>query len=1227
MNRFNSSPTRQASPRNPRIFRLFRLATALLLALITQTVTSADKVVLQLKWEHEFQFAGYYAALWQGYYANEGLDVEIRPASTADGRLLNPAEELNAGRADFAIGALDILINKDQGQDLVVLAPIFQRSPNSIFALPGTRLGSVVDLSKLRIATPANDFTRTEVMALFRARGIDPAEARFVDAPPTVGTLIDDVADAIATYSISARTDALERGIELQELSPTRYGLDFYGDTLYTHSRLQQRDPALVERFLRASLKGWQYALENRQQVASKISRTLTRNIFSYKDQEAYNQAFAGIIDEYMAYPYLEVGHNNPMRWTHMVKELRAVGVINTPWEVDSLFPSRERRSHTELITSATVLVMTLVVATGFYLLRRQRRAWLSYALILGGVLLTEITLEDYWRRIQQQKLRLDATEQINAISARLVGSINNTLSLIRGLAAHISINPDIQQPEFERYARAVLRQEPLLINLAAAPDMVIKLIHPLAGNAKALGLDYRLHDEQRTAAERARSSGQMVIAGPVNMVQGGIAFIGRTAVFTEAEDGSPQFWGIVSAPLDANALYQASGLLDPEMDIDIAIRGKDGLGSDGEVFYGEESLFSDALAVQTSIAVGDGAWLLAAKPKHGWGTNRTDVWALRGGSLTLASLLLFIALYRSRQLSNERRYQRALQESENLLQEVGELALIGGFRLNANKAITFWSPPCAQALGIELSNRHLGLQDILDVFDPQQAATLIDKIDGALAGKAFDIELFYTTAENSKRWLRTIGTPAPSNLGPNRYDMIGAIQDITERKQFTDVIQQQATYDLLTGLPNRFLFNNRLAKSIAKAKRDQRKLAVLFIDLDNFKPVNDNLGHQAGDQLLQEVGRRVKSSVRESDTVARYSGDEFTVIIQDIEDASVPLACAKQIIQSLNQPYELGANQVFCSASIGISVFPDDGDNAEELVSNADQAMYEVKKSGRNGWHYFTQAMQAQSEKRHKLHTQLATALSEKRLQVYYQPIVSLTDNRVAKCEALVRWFENGEQIPTSEFVGLAEETGLINEIDRFVLTSASRYLTELARTHGHRVGLSINVSPRVFSAKDNSLQLWLSLVTQAAQSLAVTVEITERLLIEDSERALEVLARLKAIGVTIAIDDFGTGYSSLSYLTKFPIDIIKIDRSFVSKLGQNNTASTLTDAIISLSQKLSLQVVAEGVETEEQLTHLQMRGCNFAQGYFLAKPESDLDFAERLEYEKRPESTSETL
>lgn len=1183
------------------------------LMLFAQVAHGNDKVVLQLKWEHEFQFAGYYAALWQGYYDEAGLDVEIRPASGPDGALKAPVKELVSGEADFAIGALDILVHRDRGEDLVVLAPIFQRSPHSVFALPGTDLNSVEDLAKLTIATPFNDFTRAEVQALFHSKHINQSTTRFVGDPPTISTLLQNKAEAIATYSISAQYEARERGISLLELSPSEFGLDFYGDTLFTHQRVIDADPEKVERFVRASLKGWEYALTHKEEIAERISSELPRYLFNYQDFKEYNLAFAEVIDTYMAYPYTEIGHNNNLRWERMVSNLRAIGMIKKEMDVDDFIFD----IHSAQVLNGSRLKTLMLIGLGlllicsFYYGRRLKYVWLLYLMALGVIYVAEQSVEAQLERDHFKDLEVDALRQLNAVAANMSGIVNRNLAYVSGMSAHVAVNPDIDQAQFARYSEAIFRQKPLLINLAAAPDMVIEMVYPLKGNTRALGLDYRTQSEQMDLVMRVRNSGRLAVAGPVELVQGGLAFIARAGVKSVDTLGQEYFWGILSAPFLASDLYRKAGLFEPDISVDIAIRGRDGLGRNGETFYGDDVLFDDSRSLKSTIRVGDGTWQFAAQPKEGWEYNRQGVFLLRGFTISLALLLYLFLLWQRRQIDAQRQYEQKIQDNEGLLREMSKVALINGWKIPAGESRLFWSSHTSSILGISEREQGWSIESVLELFDGHQANRLrLALLDAMEQGHSFDIELSREIAENHNSWIRWIGNA--EKFGKDQYEVTGAVQDITERKKFNEVVERQANYDLLTGLPNRSYFYENLKWSVAVAQRSNSQLAVLFIDLDKFKPVNDNYGHVAGDKLLQSVAQRIRNGLRESDFVARISGDEFTVVLRHISGEYAPIDVAQKLLVEIRKPYVIMDRQIYCGASIGISVFPEDGIAADDLISKADYAMYEVKRSGRNGCQYFTHAMQERSEHRHNLYTRLQHAIADQQLYVVYQPIVDLRSGHITKCEALVRWRDaDGRDIPPSEFIALAEETSLVNEIDLFVLAEAGQFIHRLEQESGQRIALSVNVSPRVFASTELALKSWMDLAIDTASRVDLTIEITERMLIEGPDKAQCVLNTLKDSGATIAIDDFGTGYSSLSYLTRLPIDFIKIDRSFVQQVEENKSTRMLVDTIISLAKNLDLQLIGEGVETTGNLEMLRYKGCDFAQGYLLGRPMKGEQFA----------------
>jgi diguanylate cyclase (GGDEF)-like protein/PAS domain S-box-containing protein len=432
-------------------------------------------------------------------------------------------------------------------------------------------------------------------------------------------------------------------------------------------------------------------------------------------------------------------------------------------------------------------------------------------------------------------------------------------------------------------------------------------------------------------------------------------------------------------------------------------------------------------------------------------------------------------------------------------------------------------------------------------------------------------------------------------------------VDDITERKLSEDIIWKQANYDALTGLPNRNMFHDRLAQEMLKADRDKRPLALLLIDLDQFKKVNDTLGHDTGDLLLQEAGRRISDCVRHSDTVARLGGDEFTIILNELHDNSHIEDVAQKIIRKLEDAFQLGDEVVHISGSTGITLYPNDASDIDSLLKNADQAMYAAKKNGRNCFCYFTQSLQDIAQSRRRLVNELRNAQNNKQFEVYYQPIIDLKTDRIAKAEALLRWHhhEHGFISPL-EFIPLAEETGLIDKIGDWVFRQSTEKAKLWSDQYSNQFQISVNLSPMQFKL-DNHLLItewdnYLQEIELPGQN--VVVEITEGLLLNAESGVIDKLHWLRDAGIQVAIDDFGTGYSSLSYLKIFDIDYLKIDKSFVNNLENNANDITLVDAIILMAHTLGLKVIAEGVETVEQKKILTDAGCDFAQGYLFSKP-----------------------
>jgi diguanylate cyclase (GGDEF)-like protein len=435
---------------------------------------------------------------------------------------------------------------------------------------------------------------------------------------------------------------------------------------------------------------------------------------------------------------------------------------------------------------------------------------------------------------------------------------------------------------------------------------------------------------------------------------------------------------------------------------------------------------------------------------------------------------------------------------------------------------------------------------------------------------------------------------------------IIAAIsRDIRARLAIEEKVAYLAQFDALTGLPNRNLFQDRLVQAMALAKRNEWPMAVLFIDLDRFKLVNDTLGHTAGDQLLKQAAERLRTCIRSSDTVGRLGGDEFAAILSELSIPSDAGLVAQKIIDLLRQPFDLDGKETYVSASIGITLYPADSDSAEALIMSADAAMYRAKEQGRNNYQYFTRDMNQRALARVQMEAALRRALERQEFRLAFQPKAHLTTGRICGFEALLRW-QHPEKgvVPPAEFIPVLEDTGLIVPVGEWVLRSACAQIRAWQKSGLKVPPVSVNLSARQFEQQNLSEAVHRALSETGVSAELIEFEITESLLMNDPEGAARTLASLKESGVKLSMDDFGTGYSSLGYLKRFPIDTLKIDRSFVHDISNDASGETLTRAIIHLAQNLKLKVIAEGVETEDQLAFLKANGCDEMQGYFFARP-----------------------
>jgi diguanylate cyclase (GGDEF)-like protein/PAS domain S-box-containing protein len=439
---------------------------------------------------------------------------------------------------------------------------------------------------------------------------------------------------------------------------------------------------------------------------------------------------------------------------------------------------------------------------------------------------------------------------------------------------------------------------------------------------------------------------------------------------------------------------------------------------------------------------------------------------------------------------------------------------------------------------------------------------------------------------------------------------------DVSASRAMSAQMTYSAQHDFVTNLPNRILLNDRITQSISLARRNKRSIAVLFLDLDHFKYINDSLGHAIGDQLLLCISKRLQASVRESDTVSRQGGDEFVILLSEMTHAEDAAASAKKILHSLSVPCPIEGRDLHIDGSMGVSIYPADGQDAETLIKNADTAMYHAKKNGRNNFQFFTAEMNLKSVQRQSLESSLRRAIERDEFLLHYQPKVNLVTREITGVEALIRWQQPERGlVPPAQFVPIAEDSGLILPIDRWVLREACRQAREWQVAGLPFKRISVNVSAAEF--RDNSFVKSVTTVLRETglDPCYLDLELTEGVLMADAESTGAILHALKAVGVHLALDDFGTGYSSLSYLRQFPIDVLKIDQSFVRQISADPHDSTIVSAIVGMGRNLRQRVIAEGIETQEQLSFLKACHCEEGQGYLFSRPLPAAEFARLLE------------
>ena len=567
-----------------------------------------------------------------------------------------------------------------------------------------------------------------------------------------------------------------------------------------------------------------------------------------------------------------------------------------------------------------------------------------------------------------------------------------------------------------------------------------------------------------------------------------------------------------------------------------------------------------------------------------------------------------------ARDITERKLMEEALRKSEEKYRTILEDIQEGYFEVDLTGNFTFFNDSMCRLYGY--SKEELMGMNYRRYTDKEQSKELLQTFNKVYnTGKpteGFGWQII--RKDGTKRYVETsVSLQKDSSGKPTGFR--GILRDITERKRTEQQINYMATHDALTGLPNRSMFSQLLNHAIKTARRYQRQFAVLFIDLDRFKIINDTLGHDAGDQLLQEIGTRLKQSLRTVDVVGRLGGDEFVILIEEVSDSNHIATVAHKLLTGIMKPITLMGQENRITASMGISMYPKDAQDEQSLMKNADIAMYLAKEEGKNNYQFYSADIQSKSLERLSIETNLRFALERNELSLHYQAKLDFNTNRITGVEALLRWQNPylGSVTPT-QFIPVAEETGLIVPIGRWVLKTACAQNVAWQKQGLPVVSIAVNLSLRQFI--DNALldDIRTALNDSGMAPNLLELEITESMVMHDPAHIISILAKIKSMGVRLAIDDFGTGYSSLAQIKHFPVDTLKVDRSFIRNIPLDAEDKAITEAIIAMGKTLSLTVVAEGVETEEQMNFLKEHSCDEMQGYYFSKPVAPEHFADLL-------------
>ncbi|MGR9013698.1 MAG: EAL domain-containing protein [Gammaproteobacteria bacterium] len=1146
------------------------LSSSPLLAEVTQPI---EQVSLQFKWLHSFQFAGYYAAKEKGFYAEEHLDVTLRERSS---KISNIEQVLN-GESQYGVADTGLLEQRLGGKPVVVLASIFQHNPLVYLTLKTSGIVSPYELKGKRVME--DRFDNAPLRAMLYETGISAEQITRLDNSLNPDDLINGKTDALIGYLTDQVDYFKNKGIEINIIDPRNYGVDFLGDNLFTTEQEINQHPERVRRFLRASLKGWDYALKHQEElihiILSKYNpdRRLTAEHLRFEAQKTVKM----IVPE-----TIPIGHTDLKRFRRIADTYLQLGLIRSIDNMDGFVYAQ--------------------IKPGTLNLTPEEQAWLqAHPVIRVGIDRDFAPYE--W---------IDANGNYVGLSADYMALIKQRLGVKLEIAKDKSWAEIIEMaqqgqldmlsnanktPERERYlifTEAYLNTPAIIIS--DSNNGFISTLDHLNGKQVTLEKGYFMQ-------ELLTHDHPEIRVVPVNNVHDALTMVSNGKVDAYIGDAA-----------SANYAIKKEGMLN--------------LGFSGDSGY--KSLHRMAATKANPELASILAKVLADIPlsekeaiQNRWMSLKYNP-GIKSQTVLLyaisALLLLGIIVGWNIRLRRKINKQKQVEEEQRMAASVFASTQEGILITDAQRIIIDLNPAFTsitgysrdEVLGKKPSLLKSGLHDDRYYEAMWQAINQQGYWRGEVWNRKKGGEIF-------AEWL-TISAVTDKQGKITHY--IGTSNDITQLKEQERKLELVAHYDPLTGVPNRILLADRMHLAFAQTKRDNCLMAVGYLDLDGFKPVNDKLGHQAGDQLLIEVALRIKNALREGDTIARLGGDEFVFLLlglEKVEDCEITL---HRLLQVISEPVAIGSQTVSVSASIGISIFPedcmdesvpiDDNTDPDTLLRQADQAMYQAKQDGKNCFHIYNLELDRQLHAHREALNRIEQAFDNEEFELFFQPKVDMKQGSVFGAEALIRWRhpERGLIMP-GDFLPLLENHAFATKLDAWVIDKALQHMAYW-QNQGLQLQISVNITAKSLQAEDFVLQLYYAFERYPTTKPShFELEILETQALSDLSLTSLVIKDCQALGVKFSLDDFGTGYSSLSYLRHLSVETLKIDQTFVRDMLEDEDDLAIVQGVIGLAESFRREVIAEGVESIEHGIALLHMGCDHGQGYGIAKPMPASDLA----------------